>query len=386
MKLLILAPEPFFRERGTPIAVRLVAETLGLRYKNDVELLCYGEGERVEISNVLIRRTWTPAFLNNIHPGISIKKIILDLLMFFNFLRLLFKHRQNQYTLIHAVEESVFFALIVKVFFGLPYIYDMDSRLSTQLMCRWPWLKPFGTILTLMESLAIRNSLATIAVCKTLFDEAQSMGAKEIFLLSDVSLLETEGATREHISLKERCGIVRDTPLVLYVGNLEPYQGISLLLEAFKSCVDRGASAHLAIIGGRKDHIKEYENKCIEIGIKQYVHFLGPKPLSSLGAFLSQADVLVSPRTSGNNTPMKIYSYLHAGKALVATSLETHTQVLNSEISKLVEATPDAFGQALFEVLSDAKLRSSLGEKARIFAEAHYTLPVFKKSLNSIYE
>jgi len=385
MKLLILAPEPFFRERGTPIAVRLASETLGLRYENSVELLCYREGEKVAIPNVLIRRIWTPAFLNNIHPGISIKKIISDFLMFLNFLGLLFKHRQKQYLLIHAVEESVFFALFVKIFFGIPYIYDMDSRLSTQLICRWPWLKPFGTLFTLMEGLAIRKSLATIAVCKTLYDEAQAMGAKEVFLLSDVSLLEIEKLEKESTSLREICRIGANDSLVLYVGNLEPYQGISLLLDAFQVCFKKGSSAHLVLIGGRKEHINYYERKCIELGIIKNVHFVGPKPLSSLGTFLSQADVLVSPRTSGSNTPMKIYSYLHAGKALVATSLETHTQVLNSEISKLAEATPKAFGQALFEVLSDAELRASLGEKARVFAEAHYTLPVFRKSLNSIY-
>ena len=44
---------------------------------------------------------------------------------------------------------------------------------------------------------------------------------------------------------------------------------------------------------------------------------------------LLAADVLVSPRLKGLNTPMKIYSYLDSGSAVLATRLRTHTQVLD---------------------------------------------------------
>ena len=60
-----------------------------------------------------------------------------------------------------------------------------------------------------------------------------------------------------------------------------------------------------------------------------------------LASLLAQADVLVSPRTRGNNTPMKIYSYLDAGRAVLATDLPTHTQVLTPECARLAPADPD---------------------------------------------
>ena len=45
------------------------------------------------------------------------------------------------------------------------------------------------------------------------------------------------------------------------------------------------------------------------------------------------ADVLVSPRSTGTNTPLKIYQYLRSGRPIVATRLVTHTQVLNDEVA-----------------------------------------------------
>ena len=46
------------------------------------------------------------------------------------------------------------------------------------------------------------------------------------------------------------------------------------------------------------------------------------------GVSARRCDVLVSPRSRGTNTPLKIYQYLRSGKPIVATRLLTHTQVL----------------------------------------------------------
>ncbi|MBT7065178.1 MAG: glycosyltransferase, partial [Verrucomicrobia bacterium] len=48
MKILLLAPHPFYQERGTPIAVRLLAETLAAD-GHHVDLLSYHEGDNVTI-------------------------------------------------------------------------------------------------------------------------------------------------------------------------------------------------------------------------------------------------------------------------------------------------------------------------------------------------
>jgi hypothetical protein len=48
VKILVLAPHPFFQARGTPLAVRRVLEFLSSR-GHQIDLLTFHEGENVEI-------------------------------------------------------------------------------------------------------------------------------------------------------------------------------------------------------------------------------------------------------------------------------------------------------------------------------------------------
>jgi glycosyltransferase involved in cell wall biosynthesis len=83
---------------------------------------------------------------------------------------------------------------------------------------------------------------------------------------------------------------------------------------------------------------------------------------------------------------MKIYSYLHSGRVLVATDLPTHRQVLDSEIAVLAEPKPKPFAAALESVLADSALRMAIGTKARERAETLYTVPAFEAQLTVLYD
>ena len=80
---------------------------------------------------------------------------------------------------------------------------------------------------------------------------------------------------------------------------------------------------------------------------------------------MQAADLLVSPRIRGTNTPLKIYSYLRSGKPIVATNLLTHTQVLTPEIAVLVEPTPERFAAAILELIENPqRARGCLAARA----------------------
>ena len=55
MNILLLAPQPFYQNRGTPIAVKLLAETLAKK-DHRIDILTYNEGENINIPNVSIHR------------------------------------------------------------------------------------------------------------------------------------------------------------------------------------------------------------------------------------------------------------------------------------------------------------------------------------------
>ena len=77
MKILLIAPHPFFQERGTPIAVKLLIETLS-EFGHTTDLLTFNEGADIFVQGITTYRIPNFSFLQNIPIGFSIKKIIAD--------------------------------------------------------------------------------------------------------------------------------------------------------------------------------------------------------------------------------------------------------------------------------------------------------------------
>lgn len=173
--------------------------------------------------------------------------------------------------------------------------------------------------------------------------------------------------------------------VIMYVGNLEEYQGIDLLLGSFAEALKRTQAADLVIIGGQPLDIERYKRAVGRLGIQTRVHFLGQKPLEELGRYLSAADILVSPRVKGSNTPMKLYSYLHSGKPVLATNLPTHTQLINENVALLVEPRIEEFSNGLVCLIKSPNLRGELGTAGRRFIEEGFTYEIFKEKLTSVF-
>jgi glycosyltransferase involved in cell wall biosynthesis len=385
VRILVLAPHPFFQARGTPLAVRRVLEFLSSR-GHQLDLLTFHEGEDVEIPNCRIYRIARPLWIRNIRPGFSFKKVVCDLFMFVQCLRMI---RKNHYDLIHAVEESAFIAAAMQRLAGIPYVYDMDSSLAEQLVDAYPSLQFAFPTLRRCEALAVRHSLGVLTVCAALEDVAHGHAPdKPIGRVEDTTLLGPELA---HLGNGQSGDSILPTAVgsrslvVMYVGNLEHYQGIGLLLEGFRHALIRVPDAHLVIVGGMDQDIARYRRKTQQLGIVNRVHFLGPQPVTSLEALFHRADVLVSPRLKGLNTPMKIYSYLDSGTAVLATRLRTHTQVLDDRIAYLVAPDPEALGDGLAKLLGDPVLRQRLASQAKAYVQQEFTPEAAHRKLGSFY-
>jgi glycosyltransferase involved in cell wall biosynthesis len=380
MKILFLAPQPFYEDRGTPIAVDMVLRGLSERGEK-VDVLTYHIGKNVQYPGIRIQRIPNLIFIKQVPPGFSWRKVLCDVFMLFKVFPIMLRTR---YQYIHAVEESVFIALLLKVIFNIPYVYDMDSSLAQQMAEKYPkLLTPVIFVLNYFEGLAIRHAKAVVPVCDALSRDIAKFQPDKVVILRDVSLLEPpqENGVDNLRSLLNIQG-----PMMMYVGNLEIYQGIDLLLESFALTLKRSPIASLVIIGGKPADIEKYKSTALRLQIAKNVHFLGPKPVKSLSSYLAQADVLVSPRIKGNNTPMKIYSYLDSGRALVATDLPTHTQVLNNQVAVLAEPMPQVFSAGVLSLIDDRNLRQKLGQNGKKLVTEKHTPEVFKTSLNMLYD
>jgi Glycosyltransferase Family 4 len=185
MNILLLAPQPFYQDRGTSIAVALMLR--GLSERGDhVDVITYHEGAEVKYEHVTVHRIRNISFIRHIRPGFSWKKVVCDFFMFFQVLRLVSKRR---YDMVHAVEESVFMALILKWAFHIPYVYDMDSSMAQQMIEKFFFLTPFNQLLKYFEGIAVRNAEAVMPVCDALARIIEEHRPKKIAVLPDVSLL-----------------------------------------------------------------------------------------------------------------------------------------------------------------------------------------------------
>lgn len=380
MKILLLSPHPFFETRGSPIAERALLDALAGEEEYDLHVLTYAQGTDPDIEGCTVHRIPRLPGVRRVPAGFSWKKVASDVVLLAACWRLTAKLRPD---VLHAVEEAVFIALLAGRRFGIPVVYDMDSSLREQLLASHPWLRGLSPVLRAAERFAVRRSDAVVAVNRHLQQLARKYDPDKplVARIEDKTLLDSHRDGDEDL----RGTIGRDGPLILYVGNLASYQGVDLLLEGFARAAAEIPEAQLVVIGGDSRRIPAYRARAAELDVGARVHFLGKRPLSMLGTLLPQADVLVSPRISGGNTPMKIYSYLDSGRAVMATRLPTHTQVLSEKTALLVEPEPEPFGRGLVELLRDEDLRSRLAARAKREVQAHYSAEAFRRKVTDFY-
>lgn len=380
VKILVLAPHAFFQVRGTPIDLDILLSALTQRPRTQIDLLVYGEGADRAYPNLRLHRVPSTRFTRNVKPGFSLRKVLNDVLMFFQAWHLVHRHR---FDLIHAGEEAAFMALFFRRVYGIPYVYDLDSSIAQQMVEKLPLLSPLSPVFARMEAAAIRSALATAPVCNALAELCERSGSRRIVTLHDISQLEDPDATSTGWLRRE---LEAEGELVLYAGNLEVYQGVDLLLESFALAVEERPKLALVIVGGSPKAIEAYERKAAALGIASRTHFLGPCPLEDLHRYLAEADIVVAPRIRGINTPQKVFPYLHSGRAVLVTDLLMHTQILTPDVVMLAPPTPRGFADAILRLASEPGLRSKLGSAGREFVETNHTFPAHQRRVDELYD
>ncbi len=385
MRILFLAPQPFFEARGTPINVRNVVTALsGLGH--DVDLLVYPHGEDVQIPRISIHRVARIPGLKKAPIGPSKEKLVYDALMFVHASWLMLTRR---YDAVHAVEDAAFIAWPLCALFRTPFVFDMDSVMSDQL--RYSGFIGDGALFKLfewMETSALKSAKVVITVCQSLTEAAKlRVPAEKIHQVEDIPIEPPpppDGYTTAR--LEKELGIGSGRLTAVYTGNLESYQGADLLIESAVEVVKREPLAVFVIVGGAEADVEKYRRKAETLGIAGSVIFTGHKGPEWMQLYYDMADVLLSPRVKGTNTPLKIYTYLKTGKPVVATDLPTHTQVLNGEIAVLAKPEKMAYSEGILLLLKDKGLRERLGGCGKDFVEKNFNREMFDKKMASAYE
>ncbi len=383
MRILFIAPQPFYEERGTPMATRNLVETLG-GLGHEVDLATYHLGRNVPLPNTRILRTpWTP--IRHVPPGFSLKKLPLDVL-----LQLLCENQFycRRYDLVHAIEEAAYMAMLMKFFFyGVPYVFDMDSSIPDQMAAKSRAGRAIRPFFQLVDDCAIAASLCVVTMCRALTDATRKRHPrKQVFTLEDPPVLPGGARTRdEAMPLRRKLGIGDDERVVLYMGNFSSYQGVDLLIEGFAQVAARHDKARLVLLGGTETEIASMTALAQRCSVGGRVLFAGHVSPDETPPYLALADVLVSPRRTGTNTPMKLYTYMAARRPIVATRLPTHTQVLDENSAVLVAPTAEGIAAGITSVFDDHALGTRLADAAARIVEADYSMPAYRRKVAAMY-
>ncbi|HHL72197.1 MAG TPA: glycosyltransferase family 1 protein [Bacteroidetes bacterium] len=384
MKTLMIAPQPFFQPRGTPFSVlhRLTAlSKLGY----EIDLLTYPIGEDVRIENVHITRTASVPFIKNIAIGPSAPKVVLDAVLYAKAVSML---RRGRYDLLHTHEEAGFMGIRLARKFKLLHLYDMHSSLPQQLH-NFAYSKNKLLVSTFdwLENRTIESAHAVITICPELWnyvtDKFPHKYNKLIENVADNSIV--FGEQKPDPQFRSTFEINGEA-VILYTGTFEPYQGLDLLVQASPKVIEKQKNVRFLVVGGKPEQVEQYKARVAEAGTGDYFVFTGQRPPEEIPAFMNMADILVSPRIEGNNTPLKIYSYLRSGVPIVATKHLTHTQVLNEEVAVLTAIEPDDFAQGIVKVLEDDSYRKAITENARRLAEKEYSYEAYLKKTQEVYQ
>jgi len=375
MRILMIAPEPFFEPRGTPFSEYHRIRAL-LELGHTVDLVTYPFGRDVAMPGLRVFRALRPPFVRDIGIGPSWRKLPLDVLVACSALRRAFGSR---YDAVHSHEEGSWFGVLIAGMLGVPHLYDMHSSLPQQLQnFAYSRSRVLTSIFKRLERFVVRRSRVVIVICPQLEDVVRDIDAAIPSVLienapgaADTASIGSGAAIRSQLQLAPQ------TPVVLYTGTFEAYQGLDLLFASMRPVVKALPQTRLVLAGGRPEQIDEAKRRAADLGIADALIFAGQRPAEEIPSFLDAADVLVSPRSLGTNTPLKIYQYLQSGKPIVATRLLTHTQVLDDEVAYLTEATPDAFGAGILSVLTDPERARAVGARARHLAETKYSYEAY---------
>ena len=376
MRILMIAPEPFFEPRGTPFSEYHRIRAL-LALGHTVDLVTYPFGRDVTLPGLRVFRSARPPFMHEIGIGPSWKKLPLDLALFLTACRRALA--AGSYDAVHSHEEGSWFGVIVAACLRVPHLYDMHSSLPQQLTnFAYSRSRVVKAIFGALERFVVRRSRVVIVICPQLEEVVRGIDtAVPSVLIENAPGSGDAPEAGSGAAVRVRLGIDAHTPVVLYTGTFEAYQGLDLLFASMRTVIAARPDTRLVLAGGRPDQVEAARAQASAAGIGEQTIFAGQRPAEEIPAYLDAADVLVSPRSLGTNTPLKIYQYLRSGRVIVATRLLTHTQVLDDEVSILTDATPAGFGAGVLAAIADPDRARAIGARARQLAETKYSYEAY---------
>lgn len=347
-----------------------------------VDLLVLPFGEDKAIKGVSIERVPNVFGVKNISIGPSLLKACFDVLLFIKAVRL---QKNNSYQVIHCVEDAGLIGLFIARMTGADFVFEKHSDPSSYKkgFLRNIVMKIYGAV----ERTCVKGADAVICTGSGLAQQAAGYGGKgRVYDICDIpsSLVEADPAQVSKIRSEWLCD--SEAVVAAYVGSFAVYQGVDLLFESFVRAAQQNSDLKLVVVGGSRGEISSRSRWLRERGCLDRVIFQGHVDPDALASYLKAADILVSPRLSGVNTPLKLLDYLKSGRAILASDTSANRLILDPETACFADPDPASMGRGLLELASDHTKRITLGCNGRKLIDSKYNYQAFRNMIAQVYK
>jgi glycosyltransferase involved in cell wall biosynthesis len=373
----MVAASPFPYPQGSQVLVGQLAAALH-RQGHQVCLVAYHSGRGQPPEGVLVQRIRPLPGQGAARAGPSWRKPLLDLLLAWKLLQVV---REWEPDVVHVHNfEGGLAALFVRRLTGVPVVYHVHNAMGLELhtyfrsrLGRWAG----GVVGRWVDSHLPRRA----DYCILLNDRAEAYfrqrGVERLQVIPPGIDFEAGDADR----VRQQFG---DGPLILYSGNLDRYQDLHLLLEAFRLLAAERPDSRLILSTNAEPGLWQAQAEAMGIGGQTV--FIPSDDFRVVRDLLAAADVAVCPRRTCLGFPIKLLNYMAAGRAIVASAgsacglrhLEDGWVVDNGDVAGMAAA--------IAALLDDPVLARRLGENARRTVLREHTWERAVEAVEQIYQ
>ncbi len=181
-----------------------------------------------------------------------------------------------------------------------------------------------------------------------------------------------------------------DRPVVAFVGAFQPWHGLDKLIESMALVRQETPDALLLLVGDGRAR-PQVDQAIAAHNMQQQVIVTGLLPQEKIPALLAAADVATLPYPQLPAelwfSPLKLYEYMAAGKAIVASDAGQIGDVIRDGENGLLVRPGDVgeLAGAITRLLRDGALRERIGRTAREQAVAQHSWERYVSRLESVY-
>ncbi len=382
MRVLMVAPTPFFGDRGCH--VRILEEVRALRPRGvHVLVSTYHLGR--DLPDVATVRTPRLPWVTRLPVGFSIHKPLLDCLLLLTTARAVRRFRPD---VIHAhLHEGAALAPLVGRLARRPVVADLQGSLTGEMIDHG--VLPRSGIATSaarwLERAILRGPariLASSSAFARELTERWSVAPGRVVPLPDGV---DPGVFRPGLSegdLRRRHGL-EGKRVVVFLGVLTVYQGVDDLLRAWPAVIRTVPNAHLLLMGyPNEDH---YRQAVVEAGLRDSVTVTGRIDYAEAPRHLALGQVAVSPKRSATEANGKLLNYMASGLPTVAYDGPVARELLGDAGVRVPMGDTAALAAAIARLLEDPIERGRLGRAARERVLSEFGWPALAGRLTDVY-